>query len=120
DRLADSIVDTTRTSAPSPAAARTPRQQAGEIRRARASARLADVGLGAGGPEDAAIAVDQAKRHLDNLRSKFGSAATKATDPTSANVRMSDEVLEPMRAGLEDAKVWGENWATKQRDENRL
>lgn len=120
EELAAGLTDSTRTSAVSPGAARTLQAQAQALRAARAKHQLAGAGLGAGGPEDAAIALDQAKRHLDNLRSKFADPRTKATDPASTNVRMIDEVLEPMRESLENEKIWGKTWAGKQRDENRL
>ena len=109
DELAAKISDTGRTSAPSAAAARSLRAQSENLRRAT----TLDV-------EDAAVAFDGAKRHLDDLRSKFGGHATKGTDPLRTNVGMIDEVLEPMRKDLEDASKWGKVWAEKQAAENRL
>lgn len=109
DDLAVKIGDTAHTSAPSAAAARSLRAQAANLRRSS----TLDV-------EDAAVAHDAAKRHLDDLRSKFGGHATKGTDPLRTNVAMIDEVLEPMRKDLEDASKWGKVWASKQATENRL
>lgn len=109
DELAVKLSDNTHTSAPSPAAARSLRAQAENLRKAS----TLDV-------EDAAVAHDQAKRHLDDLRSKFGGHATKGTDPLRSNVNMIDEVLEPMRKDLEDETKWGKIWASKQAAENRL
>jgi hypothetical protein len=110
DALSAKLVDTSHTSAPSPAASRSLRAQAGNLR----------ATLAAGDVEDAAIAVDSYKRHLDDLREKFGSPATKGSDPLRANVKMIDEVLEPTRAELIDPKIWGKNWAQKQAEENAL
>lgn len=109
DELAAKIGDAGRTSAPSAAAARSLRAQAENLRRSS----TLDV-------EDAAVAFDGAKRHLDDLRGKFGGHATKGTDPLRTNVGMIDEVLEPMRKDLEDASKWGKVWAAKQAGENRL
>lgn len=109
DALGAKLNDGSATSAPSPAAMRSLKAQAAHLR----STLTGDV-------EDAAIAYDGAKRHLDDLRSKFGSAATKGNDPLRANVQLIDEVLEPARKNLEDAKVWGKDWARKQADENKL
>ncbi len=109
DALSAKLVDTSHTSAPSPAAARSLKAQAANLR-AKA----------AGDVEDAAIAVDGYKRHLDDLREKFGSPATKGSDPLRANVKMIDEILEPTRAELIDPKIWGKNWAAKQAEENAL
>ena len=120
DQLADNLSDATRAGAPSPAAARTIRQVAKEIRGSRAKAQLDGVFGDSGGVADAAISVDRAKRHLDDLRERFGSHSAKTNDPTGRNVTLIDEVLEPMRKGLEDPKVWGKDWARKQAEENKL
>jgi hypothetical protein len=109
DELATKLSDGTRTSAPSAAAARSIRKQAENLR----ASTVLDV-------EDAAVAFDGAKRHLDDLRSKFGGHATKSTDPLRTNVGLIDEVLEPMRKDLEDSAKWGQVWAKKQAEENRL
>lgn len=80
----------------------------------------------AGAVEDVAIAMDQAKRHLDNLREKYGASATRGNDPLRSNVKMIDDVLEGaddaggLRRNLEDSKIWGKTWAEKQAKENRL
>lgn len=109
DELAATISDAGRTTAPSAAAARSIRAQAENLRKATT-----------GDVEDAAIAFDGAKRHLDDLRSKFGSHATKSTDPLRTNVGMIDEILEPARKTLENEEVWGKIWASKQSAENKL
>lgn len=121
DALAAKIVDASHAGVPSPAAARSLRAQAAQLRGARAGVQVdAALGKARGGAEDAAIALDGYKRHLDELREKFGSTATKATDPLRRNVQLIDEVVEPIRKNLEDAKIWGKDWAEKQRGENAL
>lgn len=115
DALAAKLTDKKSTSAPSAAASSAIRAQAEQLRAINAT----------GDIEDAAIAMDGAKRHLDDLREKFGSSATKATDPLRSNVRMIDEVLDGeakngMRQALEDEKIWGKTWARKQAEENKL
>lgn len=106
----------------SPVAARSLRSQAKNLRSARARAQLTGVGLAEEGVEDAAIAVDGYKRHLDTLRENFGTAAKRATDPVGAkaNLMAIDEILEPTRRNLEDVPTWGKTWAEKQRKENAL
>lgn len=115
DALANKLTDKKATSAPSAAASSAIRAQAEQLRQINA----------AGDIEDAAIALDGAKRHLDNLREKFGSSATKGNDPLRSNVKMLDDVLDGdakngLRQALEDEKVWGKVWAKKQREENAL
>lgn len=115
DALAAKITDKKSTSAASPAAASAIRAQAEQLRAINAT----------GDIEDAAIAMDGAKRHLDNLREKFGSSATKGNDPLRSNVKMIDDVLDGdakngLRQALEDEKVWGKTWAKKQAEENKL
>jgi hypothetical protein len=121
EALAAKIVDASHAGVPSPAAARSLRAQAQQLRAARAGVQV-DTALGKarGGAEDAAIALDGYKRHLDELREKFGSTATKANDPLRRNVKLIDEVVEPIRKNLEDVKTWGKDWAEKQRGENAL
>lgn len=70
--------------------------------------------------EDAAIAVDEYKKHLDLWREHLGQVKATAKMTAKANVAAIDEVLEPVRKGLEDPKVWGKIWAEKQAKENAL
>lgn len=78
-------------------------------------------GLSAGADvEDAAIAVDEYKKHLDQWRESLGRVKATARMTAKANVAAIDEVLEPVRKGLEDPKVWGKAWAEKQAKENKL
>lgn len=78
-------------------------------------------GLSAGADvEDAAIALDEAKKHLDTWREQLGRVKATSRMTAKANVAAIDEVLEPMRKGLEDSKVWGKAWAEKQARENKL
>jgi hypothetical protein len=70
--------------------------------------------------EDAAIAMDEYKKHLDLWREHLGQVKATAKMTAKANVAAIDEVLEPVRKGLEDEAVWGKIWAAKQAKENAL
>lgn len=70
--------------------------------------------------EDAAIAMDEAKKHLDAWREDLGKVKATSRMTAQANVTEIDKVLEPMRKGLEDSKTWGKTWAEKQSKENAL
>lgn len=94
----------------SPQAASTIKQHAARMRALSAGA---DV-------EDAAIAVDEYKKHLDTWREALGRVKATAKMTAKQNVAAIDEVLEPVRKELEDAKVWGKTWAEKQAKENKL
>jgi hypothetical protein len=120
--LAAKLTDETQTSAVAPGAARVLRREARRLRQARAGAQVDSAWASRRGSaaEEAAIASDQAKRVLDDLRSQAGSPAAKARDPHATNVGLIDEVLEPLRKDLEDAAKWGKNWAEKQSKENAL
>lgn len=78
-------------------------------------------GLAAGADvEDAAIAVDEYKKHLDVWREQLGQVKATSRMTAKANVAAIDEVLEPVRKDLENSKVWGSAWADKQAKENAL
>jgi len=95
----------------SPAAQSTIKQHADRMRA------LANAG---GDVEDAAIAVDEYKKHLDTWRETLGRVKATAKMTAKQNVAAIDEVLEPTRKSLEDSKVWGKAWAEKQAKENAL
>jgi hypothetical protein len=95
----------------SPQAASTIKQHADRMRS------LANAG---GDVEDAAIAVDEYKKHLDTWREQLGRVKATAKMTAKQNVAAIDEALEPVRKDLENAKVWGKAWAEKQAKENKL
>ncbi len=68
---------------------------------------------------DLAIAADRGKRTLDRLRTKYGLLGRKDIQAEGL-VGDIDEVVNPMRADLEDANTRGQHWAEKQTTENKL
>lgn len=74
----------------------------------------------AGDVEDAAIAMDEYKKHLDVWREDLGKVKATSRMTAQANVAEIDKVLEPVRKDLEDTKVWGKIWGEKQKAENAL
>lgn len=70
-------------------------------------------------PEDLNIAADRSKRTLDRLRTRYGAAARKDIQAEGI-VDAIDEVVNPLRADMEDAATWGKFAAEKQAGENAL
>jgi hypothetical protein len=86
---------------------------------AQLRAHLAEVARYVDEPADLNISWDRTKRTLDRLRSRYGALARKDIR-AEAVVDDIDEVLEPIRQGLEDADTWGTFAAEKQAGENKL
>lgn len=70
-------------------------------------------------PEDLNISFDRGKRTLDRLRTRYGAAARKDIQAEGI-VDAIDDAVNPLRAGMEDASVWGKFAAEKQAGENAL
>jgi len=68
-------------------------------------------------PEELAIAADQAKRTIGNLRTKYGAIKDTAAE---ALAESSQAMYDKLRAGLEDGETFGKFWAEKQAGENGL
>lgn len=70
-------------------------------------------------PEDLFIANDRTKRTMDRFRTRYGAVARKDINAERI-VDDIDEVVNPMREGLEDPATWGKFPAEKQAGENVL
>lgn len=68
---------------------------------------------------DLAVAADRGKRTMDRLRTKYGLLGRKDIQAEGL-VGDIDDVVNPLRAGLEDEATWGKLWAEKQTTENKL
>ncbi len=68
-------------------------------------------------PEKLAVAADQAKRTIGNLRTKYGLVKDTMAEELSA---ASQEIYDKLRVDLEDGDTWGQFWKEKQTGENGL
>jgi hypothetical protein len=91
--------------------------QKGAARQIRAH--LDEIASSLEAPEDLNIAFDRGKRTLDRLRTRYGAVARKDVQAEGI-VDAIDQVVDPIRAGLEDADTWGKFASEKQAGENAL
>ena len=93
--------------------------QKGAARQLRAHVQEIGAGYTVEDPSDLFIATDRTKRTLDRLRTRYGAAARKDIMAEGV-VDDIDEVVNPLRADLEDSATWGKFAAEKQAGENVL
>lgn len=69
--------------------------------------------------EGTGAVLDEAKRYVDRLRTKYAAHTTAIGDPSGQKLAEIDRVLEPMRDSLEKKEIWGEWFGERQHSENK-